>query len=113
MLFHPNFSDIYIEIEDAATFDKFKVTAEDFGVIRVTADMILIELQDHQVKLKRDDIKIGYNNGPGAAKGVILAYPKEQPDWEVVCVAPFQTMNIFVGGSHSAKARWLLNILQA
>lgn len=112
LLFNPHLKDIFLEIEDPNTYDLVKVKAEDCGLLRVEHTYISIELTGHQAKLDRKYLNINLKKGTQGLVGVELSYPNyiSNPEWRVVCNAPFQSLNLF-HLMQPTRAKWLYNKL--
>jgi len=111
-LFRPDWSCVYVNIENAATFDKPKPTSEDFGLLKIHPDYLEFEMMRHRARFQVKDISISIHNPLANVHGVRITCDLDPCTWSVSLVSPFQSWNIFLGASHSLSAKWLLKRIQ-
>jgi hypothetical protein len=104
LLFEPTKNDIYIEIEDLATANVLKFTADDYGLMRITKDDLLIEAINHQVCVPRRNLNLSLELRGSQFGGVVIGYPQTDPEWKANIIAPIQNTNRMVGGMQSKRA---------
>jgi hypothetical protein len=110
-LFQPDSKCLYVQIERAGTFDKMKLCAEDFGLLRAHSDTLQIEMMNHRAQFLAKDVSFSIHN-VGKSSGVIITCDSGRWPWSVALVAPLQSWNILLGANHALAARWLLKRIQ-
>jgi hypothetical protein len=93
-LFEPRYQDIYIKIEDKKTSKYLNFNYDDYGLVRSTKSVIMIEMQNHQARLSRDNLVMEPVKPRSLFGKVSFRYPKDNPEWDVFCIAPPQGLNL-------------------
>jgi len=108
-LFEPDWKCIFVHIEDSETFDKMKLTSNDFGLLRVGDGLLELEMAEHRCRFSAQDVV----TSPCGVKGkkgntaVMLTCDFGQWLWSVALLAPLQNWNILLGANQQSAARWL------
>lgn len=118
-LFEPDWKSIFVHIEDSKTFNKIKLIANDFGLLRAHNGYIDIEMMNHRAHLANKDVSVSIHSLAGEKKGrkkgisgVQLACKMGEWPWAVTLVAPVQNWNFLLGASNNKRANWLLRQIQ-
>jgi hypothetical protein len=127
-LFEPDWKSIFVHIEDSKTFNKMKLIANDFGLLRAHSGYIDIEMTNHRAHLSNKDVSVSIHSlarfasearraseKKGRKKGIsgvqLVCKAGEWP-WAVTLVAPVQNWNFLLGASNNKRAAWLLKRIQ-
>lgn len=111
-LFDPDWKCLYVQIEDANTFNKIKLTTNDFGLLQVHSNFLELEMMNHRARFLANDISISIHSPSALAHGVRITSDTGQWPWSVVLVAPLQNWNILLGADQALSSRWLLKRIE-
>lgn len=128
-LFSPGWSDIVVAFEDVKSFDKFKLVADDFGLLRIVPEGFLLEMQSFRAFFRREDvtlsvyrkkIKVKKDNpasaipaDPNAIKPLILRCRHPEWTWECTLCASIQSLFPWVNFSSVKRRNKLLRRIEA
>lgn len=117
-LFEADWKSIFVHIEDSGTFNKMKLTSNDFGLLRAHNGYIDLEMMSHRAHLAIKDVSVSIHSLAGEKKsnksisGVQLVCKTGEWPWAVTLVAPLQNWNLMLGANSSRRAAWLLRQIQ-
>jgi hypothetical protein len=118
-LFEPDWKSVFVHIEDSKTFNKMKLIANDFGLLRAHNGYIDIEMTNHRAHLANKDVSVSIHSLADKEKdskkgisGVQLVTKTGQWSWAVTLIAPVQNWNFLLGASNNKRATWLLRRIQ-
>ena len=112
LLFEPGRESIFVGIENAFTFDKQKLTADDFGLLRITPGLIQLEMTKHRAQFLLEDVAVTVVHANKNSVGVRLTSRSEPFLWSVVLSPAAMSRNIFAEGKGEKKAQRLLKLLK-
>ncbi|MBN2020260.1 MAG: site-2 protease family protein [Sedimentisphaerales bacterium] len=108
-LFNPS-DGIAVLIEDAFTYDKRKFVVEDFGLLKVLPDCILLEMTRHRAKFDRAGLSVSLLHTAKKNAGIRLIYNYPPYSWTIV-VCPIANIGLLSGLTQSAaKSKALLKV---
>jgi Zn-dependent protease len=84
LLFEPDEDCILVGIEDAFTYDKLKLTADDFGLIKITQDYVQMEMTFHKAQFKKEDLDVLIVHTGKNAAGVRMSCNQGPYPWSIV-----------------------------
>lgn len=112
LLFEPGRESIFVGIENAFTFDKQKLTADDFGLLRITPGLIQLEMTTHRAQFLLEDVAVTVVHANKNSVGVRLTSRGDPFLWSVVLSPAAMSRNIFAEGKGEKKAQRLLKLLK-
>ena len=75
-LFEPDKDCILVGIEDVFTYDKMKVAPDDFGLLKITPEAILLEMTEHRGRFQPADLSVSVLHTGKTAAGARLSCNK-------------------------------------
>jgi Zn-dependent protease len=101
---------IVVSIEDAFTYDKSKLVVEDFGLLKILPDCILLEMTRHRARFDRAGLSVSLLHTAKKLAGIRLTYNQSPYLWTVV-ICPIANVGLSSGFTQSAaKSKALLKI---
>lgn len=128
-LFQPGWNSILIAFEDVKSFEKFKLAADDFGLLKIVPEGFLLEMQSFRAFFRREDvtlsvytkkIKVQKNSpasaipaDPNAIKPLILRCRHPEWTWECTLCASIQSLFPLANFSSVKRRNKLLRQIEA
>lgn len=101
---------IAVLIEDAFTYDKRKFVVEDFGLLKILPDYILLEMTRHRARFDRAGLSVSLLHTAKSHAGIRLTYNQSPYLWTVV-ICPIANVGLSSGFTQSAaKSKALMEI---
>ena len=111
LLFEPGRDCIFVGIEDAFTFDKLKFMADDYGLLKITDDSMLLEMTKYRARFKTTDLKAALLHTGKNLVAVRLSCNQKPYQWSVALTPIALSRNILNELNGRVKAERLFNIL--
>lgn len=110
-LFEPDRESIFIAIEDPFTYEKNKLTAEDYGLLNIMPGLIQLEMCAHRAQFSSEELAISLVYAHKNAVGVRLISKNELYPWSVVLTPAGMSRNIFEEANGKKKGQRLFDRL--
>ncbi len=110
LLFEPDRECIFVGIENAFTYDKRKLTAEDFGLLRLGSEMLQLEMDKYRAQFNVADVCVSLLHTGKNIAGVLLTLNHDLWSWSVV-LTPMENLGGFTGIGNVSKSKRLLDML--
>ena len=110
LLFDPDKECIFVGIENAFTYDKRKLTADDFGLLRLGPGIVQLEMEKYRAQFNVADLCASLLHTGKNIAGVRLTLNHDLHSWSVV-LAPMENLGGFTEISSVKKSKRLLSIL--
>ncbi|MHC4087655.1 MAG: hypothetical protein ACYSU5_20985, partial [Planctomycetota bacterium] len=73
LLFEPDRECIFVGIENTFTYDKRKLTADDFGLLRITPGMLQLEMEKYRAQFNVADVCVSLLHTGKNIAGILLS----------------------------------------
>lgn len=83
-LFEPDRDCVAVGIEDTFTYDKRKLSADDFGVLKITPEAVMLEMTRHRARFEAADLRVSLLHTAKNLAGVRLTCDRSPYPWSVV-----------------------------
>ena len=93
LLFVPDRDCIAVGIEDALTYDKRKLTADDFGILKITPEAVFLEMCRYRARFAAGDLSVSLLYTASNTAGVRLTCDRGGYLWSVV-LAPMGSASL-------------------
>ena len=110
---------IYVRIESPMTYKRFKLVAEDMGLLKITPEYIQLEMTRHRAQVETQRVKVSLMRVSKSIAGVHMRYDYEPASWEVVIGGPVFKRSVWdeiiaakSGETSAARAMRLLALLR-
>ena len=110
-LFEPDWGCYFVGIEDAFTYDKRKLTADDFAMLKIEPGRLQLEMTKHRAQFDISELSISLLHTSKNAAGVRLTLKHDPHTWSVVLTPMGNSANIFKGANAPKRSQRLLDIL--
>ncbi len=109
-LFEPNKDCILVGLENAFTYDKMKLAPDDFGLLTITPEAVLLEMTEYLGRFSLTDLKVSVLHTGKTAAGVRLSYNEGIWPWSVVMTPISLAHQILEGFSAVRQAKRLYSL---
>lgn len=110
LLFQPDRGCIVVGIESAFTYDKRKLTADDFGLLRLGPGLLQLEMEKYRAQFDVADVCVSLLHTGRNIAGVLLSLNHDLWPWSVV-FTPMENLGGFMGIGNVSKSKRLLEML--
>jgi len=109
LLFEPDKECIFVGIENAFTYDKGKLTADDFGLLRFGSGILQLEMDKYRAQFDVADVCASLLHTGKNIAGVLLTLNHHLWSWSVV-LTPMENLGGFPGIGNVSKSKRLLDM---
>jgi Zn-dependent protease len=110
LLFQPDRGCIFVGIESAFTYDKRKLTADDFGLLRLEPGILQMEMEKYRAQFDLADMRVSLLHTGKNIAGVLLSLNHDLWPWSVV-FTPLENLGGSIGIGNVGKSKRLLEML--
>ena len=110
LLFEPDRECIFVGIENAFTYDKRKLTADDFGLLRLGPGLLQLEMEKYRAQFNVADMRVSILHTGKNIAGVLLSFNHDLWPWSVV-LTPMENLGGFTGIGNVSKSKRFLEML--
>jgi len=109
-LFEPDSSCILVGIEDVFSYDKMKAAPDDFGLLKITSDSVMVEMTEYRARFSPGDLCVSILHTGKTAAGVRVICDAGNETWSVVMTALCLPKKILIGTNSAARAKRLFEL---
>ena len=110
LLFKPEKECIFAGLENTFTYDKRKLAADDFGLLRLRSGMLQLEMEKYRAQFNAADLFVSLLHTGKNIAGVRLTFNHAHQSWSVV-LTPLGNFGIFKEIGNVKKSKRLLDML--